>query len=81
MKTRETYWPLWLAASCMALLAICSGCTSGAKLAKELAKDPATVSFSIQLVTPWGQQNVSLARSGTNNPATAAGGAASVNGK
>jgi hypothetical protein len=58
-----------------------TGCTSGAKLAKELAKDPATVSFSIQLVTPWGQQNVSLARSGTNNAATAGGGAASVNGK
>lgn len=27
MKNRETYWPLWLAALCMALLALCSGCT------------------------------------------------------
>jgi hypothetical protein len=63
----------------LAIVAWMTGCTSGAKLAKELAKDPATVSFSIQLVTPWGQQNVSLARSGTNNAAEAAGGAASVN--
>jgi hypothetical protein len=57
-----------------------TGCANGPKLARELAKDPATVSFSVQLVTPWGQQNVSFARSGTNNAANAAGGAASVNG-
>ena len=66
------------------ILAACvmlTGCTSGARLARELAKDPATVSFSVQLVTPWGQQNISLARSGTNNPATAQGGAATVNQK
>lgn len=56
-----------------------TGCTSGAKLARELAKDPATVSFSIQLVTPWGQENLSLARSGTNNAAKAGGGEAAVN--
>lgn len=65
----------------LALVVWFTGCASGAKLAKELAKDPATVSFSIQLVTPWGQQNVSMARSGTNNPAKAAGGAATVNEK
>lgn len=60
-----------------------TGCASGTlpKLARELAKDPATVGFSIQLVTPWGQQNISLARSGTNNPSTAGGGNASVNQK
>jgi hypothetical protein len=56
-----------------------TGCASGAaSLAQQLAKDPATVGFSIQLVTPWGQQNISLARTGSTNSASAGNGAASV---
>ena len=65
---------------CLSIVAL-TGCANVPKLAKELAKDPATVSFSVQLVTPWGQQNVSFARSGTNNPAQGSGGTASVNTK
>ncbi len=63
------------------MLLVLPGCASSAKLARELAKDKNTVSFSIQLVTPWGQQNVSLARTGAGetNAVHAAGGAASVN--
>lgn len=66
-----------------ALAALFSGCSStgASKLARELAKDTNTVSFSIQLVTPWGQQNVSLARSGSANTAIARDGTATINPK
>lgn len=62
-------------------IALFTGCASSSKLARELAKDKNTVSFSIQLVTPWGQQNVSLARTGAGetNSVNSAGGAASIN--
>jgi hypothetical protein len=63
-------------------LIILTGCTSGtAKFAREMAKNPATISFSAQIVTPWGQQNISFARSGTNNAASAKAGEATVNQK
>ncbi len=64
------------------LISTLTGCASGsaAKLAKELAKDPNAVGFSISLITPWGQQQVSFARASTNS-ASASAGTVSINPK
>lgn len=57
-----------------------AGCTTNAvKFAQAMAKDPNTLSFSAKLITPWGQQDVAFARTGTTNTATASQGTASVN--
>jgi hypothetical protein len=78
-KRNNSFAPLVALIAIPALLGFgLTGCASGASLARELAKDPATVGFSIQLVTPWGQQLVSLARTGSTNSATAGNGSASV---
>lgn len=69
--------PLTVAVVCL------TGCTNNAaKFAKEMAKNPATISFSMKQNNAWtGTTEISFARSGTNNPANAEGGKASVNGK
>lgn len=53
---------------CTVLLlpALC-GCISAGKLARELAKDPATV--SLRLSTPWGALDFVRLNPGTNTPA------------
>lgn len=57
-----------------------TGCASSgpSRLARELAKDPNAAGFSIQLVTPWGQQIVSFARGTATNNATAEGGGVTI---
>lgn len=51
-------------------LCLFSGCAWGGnavKMARELAKDPATVTVRIEVGTPWGVQHVALTRvAGTN---------------
>lgn len=65
------------------VLVLGTGCMGGlAKVAKELAKDPATASLRVRLPTPYGMGEFDLARSGaTNIAATAGGGAVSVGAK
>lgn len=65
------------------LIATATGCTNNAaKFAREMAKNPATISFSMKQNNAWtGTTEISFARSGTNNVATAESGKASVNGK
>lgn len=65
------------------ILVLGTGCmgNSLAKLAKELAKDPATLSLRVRVGTPYGTGEMDYARSGlTTNNATAGGGAIALNG-
>lgn len=67
---------------CAGVLFLGSGCmgTGGlAKLARELARDPATLSLRMRVGTPYGTGEFDFARSGVvTNVATAGGGTVSV---